>query len=190
MSPAVRGRGRAVTSKAQVAGEVAEAAPLAASLLPSSNGTTSAFPAAPQLPSASQAEGRSPSPPLLGTSHKAQLADRLTGNIEGTVVPPAPLGEGSKRQKDAVERAAEGKAHLEGVAKLANELQPTGSTLSTMQVHTKVGAALPHAHCCMACKLGRALKIVCESNCTWPYSVHFWAFEMMPSVLKFWASYA
>ncbi len=136
MSPGVRSRGRAVTSKAQVA----EAAPLAASLLPSSNGETSALPAASQLPSASPAEGRPPSPPLLGTSGKAQLADRLTGNIEGTVGPTVPSGKGSKRQKDASERAAEGKAHLEGVAKLANELQPTGSTLSTMQVHTKVGA--------------------------------------------------
>ncbi len=140
MSPAARGRGRAVTSKAQVAGEVAEAAPLAASFLPSSNGETFALPAPPQLPSASPAEGRSPSPPLLGTSGKAQLADRLTGNIEGSVVSPVPLGRGSKRQKDVSERAAEGKAHLEGVAKLANELQPTGSTLSTMQVHTKVSA--------------------------------------------------
>lgn len=140
MSPGVRGRGRAVTSKAQVAGEVAEAAPLAAALLPSSNGTTSALPAAPQLPSASQAEGGSASPPLLGSSGKAQLVDRLSGNIEGAVVPPAPLGKGSKKQKDAIERAAEGKAPLEGVAQLANELQPTGSTLSTMQVHTKVGA--------------------------------------------------
>ena len=140
MSPGVRGRGRAVTSKAQVAGEVAAAAPLAASLLPSSNGTTSAHPAASQLPSASQAEGRSASPPLLSTSGKAQLADRLTGNMEGAVVPPVPSGKDSKRQKDAIERAAEGKAHLEGVAKLANELQPTGSTLSTMQVHKKVGA--------------------------------------------------
>ena len=140
MSPGVRSRGRAVTSKAQVAGEVAEAAPLAASLLPSSNGETSALPAASQLPSASPAEGRPPSPPLLGTSGKAQLADRLTGNIEGNVGPTVPSGKGSKRQKDASERAAEGKAHLEGVAKLANELQPTGSTLSTMQVHTKVGA--------------------------------------------------
>ncbi len=140
MSPAARGRGRGVTSKAQVAGEVAAAAPLAASLLPSSNGTASALPAASQLPSASQAEGGSPSPPLLGTSSKAQLVNRLTGEVEGTVVSPAPLGKGSKRQKDAIERAAEGKAHLEGVAKLANELQPTGSTLSTMQVHTKVGA--------------------------------------------------
>lgn len=118
---------------------MADAAPLAASLLPSSNGETSALPAAPQLPSASPAEGRSPPPPLLSISGKAQLADRLTGNIEGTVVPPAALGKGSKGQKDAIERAAEGKAHLEGVAKLANELQPTGSTLSTMQVHTKVG---------------------------------------------------
>ena len=140
MSPGVRSRGRAVTSKAQVAGEVAAAAPLAASLLPSSNGKTSALPASSQLPSASPAEGRPPSPPLLGASGKAQLADCLTGNIEGTVGPTVPSGKGSKRQKDASERAAEGKAHLEGVAKLANELQPTGSTLSTMQVHTKVGA--------------------------------------------------
>ncbi|KAL0041297.1 hypothetical protein WJX77_011458 [Trebouxia sp. C0004] len=142
--PAARGRGRAVTSKAQVAGEVAEAAPLAASQLPSSNGTTSALPAASQLPSASQAEGRSASPRLLGTSGKAQLVDHLTGNIEGAVVPPVPLGKGSIRQKDAIERAAEGKAHLEGVAKLANQLQPTGSTLSTMQVHTKVPFLLKH----------------------------------------------
>ncbi|KAL0045752.1 hypothetical protein WJX82_003498 [Trebouxia sp. C0006] len=144
-SPATaRGRGRAVTSKAQVAGEVAAAAPLAASLLPSSNGTASALPAAPLLPSTGPAEGRSLAPPLLGTSGKAQLADRLTGNIEGAVVPPAALDKGSKRQKDAIERAAEGKAHLEGVAKLANELQPTGSTLSTMQVHTKVPFLLKH----------------------------------------------
>ncbi|KAA6418788.1 MAG: helicase SWR1 [Trebouxia sp. A1-2] len=129
--------------KAQIAVEVAEAAPLAA-LLPSSNGTTSALPAASQLPSASQAEGGSPSPSLLGTSGKVQLVDRLTGNIEGAVMPPAPVSKGSKRQKDAIERAAEGKAHLEGVAKLANELQPTGSTLSTMQVHTKVPFLLKH----------------------------------------------
>ena len=51
---------------------------------------------------------------------------------------PGPLGKVSKRQMGASEKAAEGKAQLEGVAKLANELQPTGSTLSTMQVHTKV----------------------------------------------------
>ena len=33
---------------------------------------------------------------------------------------------------------ADGKAHLEGVARLANELQPKGSTLGTAQVLTRV----------------------------------------------------
>lgn len=190
MSLAARGRGRAVTSKAQIAVEVAEAAPLAA-LLPSSNGTTSALPAASQLPSASQAEGGSPSPSLLGTSGKVQLVDRLTGNIEGAVMPPAPVSKGSKRQKDAIERAAEGKAHLEGVAKLANELQPTGSTLSTMQVHTKVGACPSACLLIYGLQAGSCLiEIVCKSICTWPDFVLCWTLDLMPKVFNYQARYA
>ena len=38
----------------------------------------------------------------------------------------------------AEEKAVDRKAHLEDVAKLANELQPTGSSLATANVQTKV----------------------------------------------------
>ena len=136
-----KGRGRTITFKAQIAGEVAEA-PLATALLPSCNGAQPALSAAAQPPSASQPEGKGVSPALPGTSGKGGLAALGGGTAEGA--PPAPVSKGSKRQMDASEKAAEGKAQLEGVAKLANELQPTGSTLSTMQVHTKVSAVLGH----------------------------------------------
>ena len=118
-----------MTSKAQVAGEVAAAAPLAASLPAAGTAAQTALPV--PTPSALRAalEGSDTSPASQGKASKVQK--ELTD-------PPTGSGMGSKRQIDAGQRAAEGKAQLEDVAKLANELQPTGSTLSTMQVHTKV----------------------------------------------------
>lgn len=115
-----------------------EALPLAAALLPSSNGAQPSLSTASQPPSASQTEGRPASPALPGTLGKGDSTAPVKGTAEGSTVSPGPLSKVSKRQMGASEKAAEGKAQLEGVAKLANELQPTGSTLSTMQVHTKV----------------------------------------------------
>jgi len=133
----IRGGGRSVTSKAQVAGEVAAAAPLAA-FLPPSNAAQSAPPAASQPPSNAQAEGKAALSALPGLASKGQTGVSSPGTADVLDGLPSPLNKASKRQKDANDKAAEGKAQLEGVAKLANELQPTGSTLSTMQVHTKV----------------------------------------------------
>ena len=45
----------------------------------------------------------------------------------------------------ADEKAVNGKAQLEDVAKLANELQPTGSSLATANVQTKVNL-FTHSH--------------------------------------------
>ena len=131
----MRGRGRRVTtSKAQVADEVAAAAPLAAALPAAGTAAQPALPKPPLPPlSTPKSEGNT-SPP----THEAK-AGRGQGGSEGTGDQPAVTGKGNiSRQKAVNDKAAEGKAQLEDVAKLANELQPTGSTLSTMQVHTKV----------------------------------------------------
>ena len=44
-------------------------------------------------------------------------------------------------------KALDGKAQLEDVAKLANELQPTGNSLATANVHTKVQYVYPCRSC-------------------------------------------
>lgn len=132
----LRGRARRLTSKAHLADEVAEAAPLAAAL-PAAG--TAAQPALP-------AEGRSASSALRGNPSALQgtlsalqgTAGRGPSQTEDTAGLAASADKGRLKQKKAEEKAAQGKAQLEGVAKMANELQPTGSTLSTMQVHTKV----------------------------------------------------
>lgn len=122
----MRGKGRTVTIKAQVADEVAAAAPLAKSLPPAGKAMTG------------PAEDTAAVPSFPSSAGKGQKDSRSTGNAEGSDAVPGLPSKGSRRQKDVSDKAAEGKAQLEGVAKLANELQPTGSTLSTMQVHTKV----------------------------------------------------
>ena len=133
----LRGRGRRLTSKAHVADEVAEAAPLAASL--PAAGTA----AQPVLPA--QAEGKGTSSALQDTTSALQgTAGKGLRKAEDTADLPASADKGSVKQKKAEDKAAEGKAQLEDVAKLANELQPTGSTLSTMQVHTKVCSRIHH----------------------------------------------
>lgn len=137
----LRGRGRTLTSKAHVADEVAKAAPLAASL--PAAGTA----AQPVLPAPAQDRGTSSA--LHGTASVLQdttsalqgTAGKGLGKAEDTADLPNSAEKGSLKQKKAKDKAAEGKAQLEDVAKLANELQPTGSTLSTMQVHTKVATA-------------------------------------------------
>ena len=164
----LRGRGRNLTSKAQVAGEVAAAATstaaTSAAALPKSTAPKSSqLPAATLasapigLPSALSAEGDSSNakgpegsplkgspqdsgvlPAPSGKAGKGQGELFAKGSTEGRSEPAAPLSRAAKRQKEADEKAAEGKAQLEGVAKLAHELQPTGSTLSTQQVRTKV----------------------------------------------------
>ena len=121
-----------------MADEVAEAAPLAASL------PASAAPAQHALPT--PAKGKGASSALHETASALQGAtsalQRTAGNglrqADNTANLRASADKGSLKQKKAEDKAAEGKAQLEDVAKLANELQPTGSTLSTMQVHTKV----------------------------------------------------
>ena len=130
----LRGRGRRVTtSKAQVADEVAVAAPLAAALPAAGTAAQSALPEPSPLPSSSpKAEGSTSLPVLEAEAGRAQGLPEGTGDL------PAVTGKGNNRKKAASEKAAEGNAQLEDVAKLAHELQPTGSTLSTMQVHTKV----------------------------------------------------
>lgn len=133
----LRGRSRRLTSKALVAEEVAEAAPLAASLPAAGPAAQHALPGQAPLQGASSALRGTTSalqdstPALQGTAGKGLM------KAEGTADLPPSADKGSLKQK-AEDKAAEGKAQLEDVAKLANELQPTGSTLSTMQVHTKV----------------------------------------------------
>ena len=133
----LRGRSRRLTSKALVAEQVAEAAPLAASLPAAGPTAQHALPGQAPLQGASSALHGTTSalqdstPALQGTAGKGLR------KAEGTADLPPSADKGSLKQK-AEDKAAEGKAQLEDVAKLANELQPTGSTLSTMQVHTKV----------------------------------------------------
>ena len=80
-----------------------------------------------------------PAPALQDTTSALQgMAGKGLRKAEDTADLPVSADKGSLKQKKAEDKAAEGKAQLEDVAKLANELQPTGSTLSTMQVHTKV----------------------------------------------------
>lgn len=122
-----------MTAKAQVADEVAAAAPLAAALPAAGTAAQPALPTPSAAPSSPKAEGGLALSALQG---KAGEGQKQAGDSDELLT--AADGKGSKRQKSAGEKAAEGKAQLEDVAKLANELQPTGSTLSTMQVHTKV----------------------------------------------------
>lgn len=145
----LRGRPRRLTSKAHLADEVAEAAPMAAALPAAGTAAQPALLAPSNLP----AEGKSDSSALRGNPSALQgnpsalqetlpalqgTAGKGLTQAEDTAGLAASADKGSLKQKKAEEKAAQGKAQLEGVAKLANELQPTGSTLSTMQVHTKV----------------------------------------------------
>lgn len=129
---------------------------MAASLPAAGAAANPALPSSTILPATSQVQVKEASPSALeGPSSAYQITPpALQGTssaLQGTAdkgqkepvrghadLPTSAEKAGSARQKSAGDKAAEGKAHLEDVAKLANELQPTGSTLSTMQVHTKV----------------------------------------------------
>lgn len=152
----LRGRPRRLTSKAHLADEVAEAATLAAAL-PAAG--TSAQPALP-------AEGKRDlsalqgNPSALQVNPSAPQGTAAKGLHQAAAALAASADKASSKQKQAEEKAAQGKAQLEGVAKLANELQPTGSTLSTMQVHTKVQHIHPEL------KL-RIYEICTHHSCCW-----------------------
>ena len=109
--------------------------------------------AQPALPAPAQGKGGSSAlqetAPALQDTTSALQRTPGTGlrKAEDTANLPASADKGSLKQKKAEGKAAEGKAQLEDVAKLANELQPTGSTLSTMQVHTKVCNRVHQSKC-------------------------------------------
>lgn len=104
------------TGKPQVATEVAAAAASgsAAKEEPAAAGTAPKPALGPTPAEAAAAAGAKRDIPLGG------VQDDDDGPVGGTVA------------------GADGKAHLEGVARLANELQPKGSTLGTAQVLTRV----------------------------------------------------
>ena len=146
----LRGRGRRVTHKAQLAEEVSAAAPLAASLPAAGPAANPALPNPMPLPvgggsqvslagasQTGQEQGKEALPLDLQKTPSAGKGQNEPGG-RSTDQPPSADKASKGGSKGAGDKAAEGKAQLEDVAKLANELQPTGSTLSTMQVHTKV----------------------------------------------------
>ncbi|KAL3134959.1 Pharynx and intestine in excess protein 1 [Trebouxia sp. C0010 RCD-2024] len=147
-APGPRGRGRRITHKAQLAEEVAAAAPLAISVPAAGAAAHPALPDPTPLPAASPAQGKEALAPVLQQPSSALQGPAGKGQKEpggGPADPSPSAGKASKGpRKEAGDKAVDGKAQLEDVAKLANELQPTGSTLSTMQVHTKVPFLLKH----------------------------------------------